>query len=223
MQAHAPPIRIALVEDNANTRDRLASAINGDARLSLQYAAGNGQQMLSWLQAHAPDVLLVDLGLPDLPGLAVITYCAQLHPCTDIMVVTMFEDEEHVVRSIEAGASGYLLKDSLRDEIVHLILQLRAGGAPMTPVIARQLLRRMRPEQRRTAPRELGVALTARELEVLGLIARGFKYAEIARLQNVAVNTVHSHIKAIYSKLSVHSKTEAVFEAGRLGLIERFH
>jgi DNA-binding NarL/FixJ family response regulator len=222
MPSDTGPIRVALVEDDTETRGRLSEAISGSAELTLEVALATGQEMLSWLESNRPDVLLVDLGLPDLPGLAVIAYCSQRHPRTDIMVVTMFEDEQHVIKSIEAGASGYLLKDSLQDEIVSLIMQLRAGGAPMTPVIARQLINRFRPAKTQPVDEQARSMLTAREQEVLGLIARGFKYLEIAQLHEVSVNTVHSHIKSIYAKLSVHSKSEAVFEASRLGLIDVF-
>jgi DNA-binding NarL/FixJ family response regulator len=225
MISYPIPIRVALVEDRQETRERFASVVCGHPGLRLEFAAATGQSMLAWLEKNEPDVLLVDLGLPDLPGLAVISFCSQVHPRTDIMVITMFEDNEHVVRSIEAGASGYLLKDSVEEVVVDSILQLRAGGAPMSPVIARRLLTRMRPTKVGPTPSPLpkGLALTARENEVLGLIARGFRYSEIAELQKVAVSTVHTQIKSIYSKLAVHSKTEAVFEAGRLGLLPPVH
>jgi DNA-binding NarL/FixJ family response regulator len=154
--------------------------------------------------------------------MAVITYCAQRHPGTDIMVLTVFDDASNVLQSIKAGASGYLLKHGLHDEIVQPIRQLRAGGAPMTPSIARQLLAHVRPPADAAEPSAPfpGFTLTPTEKTVLNLIARGFKYAEIARLNSVSVHTVHSHIKNIYAKLSVNSRAEAVFEASRLGLLE---
>lgn len=221
MDSPAPRISVALVEDDNNTRERLVQAVGGSDRLSLACVCASGQAMLDWLSQHRPDVLLADLGLPDMSGLQVIAYCAQRHPGTDIMVVTMFEDERHVIKSVEAGASGYLLKDSLNDEIVDLIVQLRAGGAPMTPVIARQVFKRLRtPAQPALAQSGL---ITPREQEVLNLIARGFKYGEIALLHKVSIHTVHSHIKALYAKLAVHSKSEAVYEAGRMGLIDAFN
>lgn len=221
MNSPITPIRVAVLDDDDSVRYRICSAIQDSPDLALMCERSTGQAMLTWLEQHEPDVLLVDLGLPDIPGLAVISYCAQRYPRTDIMVISMFEDETHVVESLEAGASGYLLKDSLHDEIVTLIKQLRAGGAPMTPIIARQLLKRFRLSAPAPAPAAiLEVALTAKELDVLNLIARGFKYAEVAKLQGVSLHTVHAHIKHIYAKLSVHSRSEAVFEAGRMGLID---
>jgi DNA-binding NarL/FixJ family response regulator len=178
--------------------------------------------VLAWLELHSPDVLLVDLGLPDAPGLAVITYCAQRHPATHIMVLTVLADEQSVLQSIKAGASGYLLKDSLHEEIVALIRQLHGGGAPMTPSIARQLLAHLRPPDAAPPKPEpmLEFRLTKAEQEMLNLISRGFKYAEVATLKNISINTVHTHIRNIYAKLSVNSRSEAVFEAGRLGLLD---
>jgi DNA-binding NarL/FixJ family response regulator len=219
------PLTVALVDDDAAMRERVAQAVAGSNEVELIGAFADARSALAFLAQRAPDVMLVDLGLPDLPGLAVITYCAQRHPGTDIMVLTVFEDAAHVLQSIKAGASGYLLKDSLNDEIVRHIRQLRDGGAPMTPSIARQLLAHVRPPLEAEgapghAPSFLEFSLTPTEKTVLNLIARGFKYAEIGKLNGVSVHTVHSHIKNIYAKLSVNSRSEAVFEASRLGLLE---
>ena len=118
-------------------RERVQQALACASDVELIGSFADARSALAFLEQRAPDVMLVDLGLPDLPGLAVITYCAQRHPGTDIMMLTVFEDAAHVLQSIKAGASGYLLKDSLNDEIVHHIQQVREGGAPMTPSIAR--------------------------------------------------------------------------------------
>ena len=218
-------LTVALVDDDAALRERVQQALAGSGDIELVASFADARSALAFLETCSPDVMLVDLGLPDLPGLAVITYCAQRHPGTDIMVLTVFDDAPNVLQSIKAGASGYLLKDSLNDEIVQPIRQLRAGGAPMTPSIARQLLAHVRPPPvpdaaAVVAPAFIGFNLTPTEKTVLNLIARGFKYAEIAGLNEVSVHTVHSHIKNIYAKLSVNSRSEAVFEASRLGLLE---
>lgn len=217
-------IKVALVEDDAATRQRFGEAIAAAADLNLMASFENGRDALAWLENHQPDVLLTDLGLPDIPGLAVLTYCAQRYPACDIMVITLFDDPTHVVRCLEAGASGYLLKDSLRNEITHHIRELCAGGSPMTPAIARLVLKRFRVDTSSTAPppsAPLVAALTPKELTVLSRIAQGFKYAEIAGLENVTTHTVHTHVKSIYCKLAVHSKSEAVHEAMQLGLIDK--
>jgi DNA-binding NarL/FixJ family response regulator len=214
-------ITVALVDDDAAMRERVTDALALDRELELVGSFADARSVLSWLELHSPQVLLVDLGLPDAPGLAVITYCAQRHPATHIMVLTVLADEQSVLQSIKAGASGYLLKDSLHEEIVALIRQLHGGGAPMTPSIARQLLAHLRPPDATPKPEPiLEFRLTKAEQEMLNLISRGFKYAEVAALKSISINTVHTHIRNIYAKLSVNSRSEAVFEAGRLGLLD---
>lgn len=221
----SPPLKlisIAVVEDDEACRKRFEVAINAAADLNLAASFGDGRTALDWLERNAPDVLLSDLGLPDLPGLAVITYCAQRHPSTAIMVITMYEDEQHVIRSLEAGASGYLLKDSLQGEICDRIRELYAGGSPITPVIARLVLKRFHPQNSvaKLLPDNELVKLTPKEMVVLNRIAQGFSYQEIGELESISVNTVHTHIKRIYGKLSVRSRTEAVFEAQQMGLLD---
>lgn len=221
-------IRIALVEDEAGTRERLAAAIALNPRLRLDYSASTAGDMLAWLKQHQPDVLLVDLGLPDQSGIDVIKEATQRLPATEVMVITMFGDESHMIRAFEAGAKGYLLKDGTEEDLAHHVLQLHAGGSPMSPAIARQLLARMAQPREAPAPErpsgpvDLGVEqLSPREAEVLRLLARGYTYPELARLIGVSLSTIQSHVKNIYGKLAVHSKTEAVFEARQLGLLDR--
>ena len=126
-----------------------------------------------------------------------------------------------MLASIEAGATGYILKDSHSEELVSLIAQLRAGGSPISPVIARQLLKRfkLKGEANGQAPDPQGPAMTQRESEVLALVAKGFSFAEIAKLLQVSPHTVNAHVKKIYQKLAVHSGGEAVYEAGKMGLL----
>ena len=214
-------IRVALVEDDPLCRERLEGALNDSPDTEVVASFGEGKPALAWLESNAPDVLLCDLGLPDLPGLAVIAYCTQVHRNTDVMVITMYEDDDHVMRSLEAGATGYLLKDSVREDIARSVVELRAGGAPMSPSIARRVLQRMQPSHRHApaAGVDIADALTPKELLVLNRIAQGFGNAEIAKLEGISANTVHSHVKRIYAKLAVHSRTEAVYEANQMGLL----
>lgn len=221
-ESNSERVRVVILEDDLDTRARFRLAVERDPAMQLVADFSLAGDALAWLEKNDLDVLITDLGLPDLPGLAVIAYCANRHVHADILVISMYEDEQHVVRSLEAGASGYLLKDSLDEEIAGRIREMRAGGAPMSPVIARLVLKRFRPAQVVRAAEEVDsswVRPTARELLVLTRIAQGFSYAEIAELEGISRHTVHAHIKNIYSKLAVHSRTEAVFEASRLGLI----
>lgn len=214
------PIRVAILEDDDSTRARFCEAVRQSPGMALAAEFSLGAEALAWLEHNEPDVLLADLGLPDVPGLAVIAYCAKRHVKADILVISMYEDEHNVIRSLEAGACGYLLKDSINEEIAARITELRAGGAPMSPVIARLVLKRLRPQSPPVAELdERWVQPTPRETLILTRIAQGFSYAEIANLEGISRHTVHAHIKNIYSKLEVHSRSEAVFEASRLGLI----
>jgi DNA-binding NarL/FixJ family response regulator len=167
------------------------------------------------------DVALIDLGLPDGNGIDLIREIAATRPEADVMVVTVFGDEAHVLASIEAGATGYLLKRSLNDTLGATVRELRAGGSPISPVIARQLLHRFKKDT--PAPSQPAVVddggLSEREREVLLFIAKGFTVGEIANMLHLSAHTVATHVKHIYRKLAVHSRTEAVFEAGRMGLL----
>jgi len=213
-----PVTRVALVEDDRETRARLATSIRAQHSLRLEAEYATGAEALAGLESAAPDVLLVDLGLPDISGLDVVRFAASRYPACDILVISIFGDEANVLAALEAGARGYLLKGSLQRDIVLDIRDIRNGGSPLSPIIARQLLKRL---QRAPAPAcaEEDARLTPRESEILNAISRGFSYAETAAMLGISVGTVHTFLKRIYRKLAVHSKTEAVFEANRLGLI----
>jgi DNA-binding NarL/FixJ family response regulator len=216
----APVTTVALVEDDRDTRARLASSIRAQASLELVAEYATGAEALTGLDSRAPDVLLVDLGLPDISGLEVARFVAGRHPDCDILVISIFGDEANVLAALEAGARGYLLKGSLQHDIAFDIQDIRNGGSPLSPVIARQVLKRLQPPgQDQKAGVEEETTLTARESEILHAISRGYSYAETAQMLGISVGTVHTFLKRIYRKLAVHSKTEAVFEASRLGLI----
>ncbi|TCS38522.1 LuxR family two component transcriptional regulator [Paucimonas lemoignei] len=219
------PIRVLIVEDDAVTRTALSLSIQAEPTLMLAGAFDSMQPALEWMHTGAMDVLLTDLGLPDGSGVDVIRACRRLHPHCDIMVLTMSANEADVVACIEAGACGYLLKDGPKNDIARSVLSMREGGSPMSPLIARMVLERIRAPKPSPAPHEKKsravVQLTKREIAILDLIARGETYGNIATMLSVSVGTVQTHIKSIYSKLSVHSRGEAVFEAQRRGLLKR--
>jgi DNA-binding NarL/FixJ family response regulator len=233
-----PPITVALVEDEPETHARLCAALAKDDRIQLLHTTNAAKPMLQWLVGQMghdePSVLLVDLGLPDQSGLEVIRLCKAMKPQTEIMVVTMFGDEANMIRAFEAGASGYLLKDGDESELAEHVRTLDAGGSPMSPIIARQLLTRLgggtaqtqatlsksfQPEQ--PAKPSTPKLLTEREEQVLQFLSRGYTYSELAKEMSVTINTVQTHIRALYTKLEVHSKSEALFEAKQLGLLAR--
>lgn len=227
-----PKHSVLLVEDQEATRECLARVIAGHPQLCLLAAVGDCAAARDWLRRQPPAVLLTDLDLPDGNGLELIRETHSQHPTTEIMVITVFGDEEHVIRAIEAGAAGYLLKDGGADYIGQSIMQLLGGGSPISASIARYLLKRFQPGGVATPPEAVKPpapapvsaqtmpGITERELQVLRLVAKGFSYGEIAGLLNLSVHTVTTHIKQIYRKLAVRSRGEAVYEALQLGLIQ---
>jgi len=233
-------ISVALVEDDAHSQAAFQRALARAADMHLLSVSGTLAQARQALAAAAPDVLLVDIGLPDGSGIDLIRHVHTHYPQCNIMVCTTFGDEDHVMQSIEAGATGYLLKDSAAANIVAEIRNLYAGGSPISPMIARQVLMRFRsgvtrslaaipaapavpatPVRPDNARQEPPATLSTRETEVLEFITRGFTAEEIAGLMGITRNTVLTFIRRIYAKLEVHSKTEAIFEARSRGWIRQ--
>jgi DNA-binding NarL/FixJ family response regulator len=228
--------RVLVVEDDVQMREFFSASVVRCAQLELVASVGSVSEAKAWLDddTHTVDVLLTDLGLPDGSGLEVIRHAVRLHPQCEPLVISMFGDEDNVLASIEAGALGYIHKDSTPEDIAQTILDMREGASPISPMIARRVLSKYRsgqsakpaviekPDKADVPPATLASQrglLSPREQEVLALVARGFSYLEIAQLQNLSVHTVQTHIKNLYVKLSVHSKNEAVFEATRMGLL----
>jgi DNA-binding NarL/FixJ family response regulator len=210
------PIHVALIEDDVNFQNAFIEALNGSSDLRLVAVATCRAEGLALLQAAPADVLVVDLGLPDGSGIDVIRAAAKLWPGCAVMVSTTFGDEMHVMQSLEAGAAGYLLKDSSPTSMVNEIRDLNSGGSPISPLIARQVLTRFRAGLRPPREADEAVTLSERERETLNLITRGFSAKEIAALMQVSQHTVQTYVRRIYSKLKVNSKSEAIFAASKL-------
>jgi DNA-binding NarL/FixJ family response regulator len=230
-------ITVAVIEDNPEFLRRFVAVIEANADLALAGTASSGAEGIALIDRSRADIYLVDLGLPDMSGMEVIRHAASVHPGCGVMVITVFGDDAHVIASIEAGATGYLLKDSPALETADCIRMLHAGGSPISPVIARRILQRFRAEQavappsgypRASMPAPSTVssladldsdALTEREAGVLKALSQGLTYKEIGSQQGISSHTVAQHVKNIYRKLTVHSRGEAVYEATKRGLI----
>lgn len=230
MGPHVPKslINVALVDDDVYFMAAVASAIESAGEITLAGVASTRAEGLRMLDSQPADVLLVDLGLPDGSGIDVIRAAAIKWPNCGVMVSTVFGDEAHVLQSIEAGASGYLLKDGASQNMVNEIRSLSSGGSPISPLIARQILKRFREDGKTLAapppdvvPLSVSIApiLSLREREALGLITKGFTYDEIANLMQVSRHTVTTFVRRIYAKLKVRSKVEAIYEARNQGLL----
>ncbi len=214
---------LLLVDDDARIRDAVARIL-ADARddeFVLIGAVGSVAEGIACALAAPPDVLLLDMALPDGPGTGVL---AALPPDarTVTLVLTVFDDDEHVFEALRAGAVGYLLKDDLASRLIVSAREVLAGGAPMSPTIARRVLESFRPQPAAPVvimdPSEK--PLTAREREIVELLAVGATYNDIARMLSISTNTVRTHICATYRKLQVSSKVEVAREARRRGWIE---
>lgn len=215
-------ISVLIVEDEPEFLRRFSEAVAADPGLRLLAAVSTGRAGLAMLDAEPPDVMLIDLGLPDMSGVELIRHAARHHPACDVLVVTMFGDDEHVLKSIEAGATGYLLKDANDARIAAGIHEIRAGGSPISPSIARRILNRFRVSPMpppAPAPVAESTPLSERETEILRLVAKGLSFDTVGEVLGISPHTVVTHVKKIYRKLAVHSRGEAVYEAGQLGLL----
>lgn len=210
--------RILIVEDDAPTRDRIARAVAQQRDLEVLAAVGTCREALAVLRSEPPDAMLVDLDLPDGNGIQLIRAARALSADILSMVVTVFGDEKSVIGAIESGARGYVLKDGASDSIGTAVLQLLAGGAPITPAIAQHLILRFQAQL--PAPAADRPALSEREREVLELVVKGFTFQEIARVLELSPHTIGTFVRRIYRKLEVSSRGEAVFEALQLGLVK---
>jgi DNA-binding NarL/FixJ family response regulator len=212
-QNETQTITVMIVEDDPVILDRLSNVVQSNERLSLIASVSTVAKAKAALLDTQPNVLLVDLDLPDGNGLELIQMMHTQGLDTAIMVISVFGDEWHILKAIAAGASGYLLKDDESIQIETAIIDLAGGGAPISPSIARHLMKHFRPEE------QLLEKLTKREQQVLQKVAKGYTTQEIAEMEGLSYHTVATHVKNIYRKLSVNSRAEAVFEALKMNLI----
>ena len=200
-------VRVSIVEDDSGIRESLAILINGAPGLRCVSTFPSAELALKQLPQDWVDVVLMDINLPRMSGIECTLKLKQLNPKLQIIMLTVYEDTEQIFRSLQAGASGYLIKETSPSDILDAIKDVSQGGSPMSSHIARkvvQYFQRERPSQHETEN------LSARETEILGCLAKGYRYKEIADQLGISVLTVRSHLRRIYEKLHVRSRTEAV-------------
>ncbi len=215
---------VAIIEDNADFLNRFRQVIESDSSFEFVGSAINGCDGITLINQVRADAYLVDLGLPDINGIELIRHAVQTYPDCDVMVITMFADDAHVIQSIEAGATGYILKDSSSLDILDCIRTLRDGGSPISPLIARRILQKFQPAVATVSANALPLvrtsnALSEREFQVLHGLSKGLSFKEIAVKYHISSHTVARHVKKIYHILAVHSRGEAVYEATKLGIL----
>jgi DNA-binding NarL/FixJ family response regulator len=200
------PITVSVVEDHDQTRATIMALLAKAAGLKCLHAYPTAEAALDGVPSHKPDVLLVDIRLPRMSGIQCVAELKTKIPDIKVLMLTTYEERDLIFNSLRAGASGYILKNALRAELIQAVEQVDAGGAPMSMPVARKLVGFF--QTRAPAGSDLE-NLTQREQEILTLLARGYQYKEIAESAGVTLETVRSHIKHIYDKLHVRSRTEA--------------
>lgn len=203
-----PTIRILIADDHPMIRAGLNASINPEADLSVVAVASNGEQAVEMFREHQPDITLMDLRMPGTGGVAAIRAIRKEFPQAKIIVLSTYQGDEDIFRALDAGAATYLLKDTLADDLIRVIRDVAQGRRPISPEIAQRLADRM-----------LNPTLTARELEVIRLIARGMRNKEIAAELRISEETAQGHVKNILAKFAVHDRTEAVAVAVRRGIV----
>jgi DNA-binding NarL/FixJ family response regulator len=202
-------IRILIADDHSVVREGLVSLVKRKADMTVVAEASNGREAVDRWKEHRPDVALLDLRMPELDGVGAIKEIREVDPNAHILVLTTFDGDEDIYRAIKAGAKGYLLKDTAREALMDSIRKVHSGETCIPPSLAAKL-----------AERVSGEALSAREIEVLQRIAAGKSNKEIGAELFISEGTVKTHVKSIFSKLDVVSRTEAVATATRRGLIQ---
>jgi DNA-binding NarL/FixJ family response regulator len=203
------PIKVALVEDNAGVRESFVLALNGSPNLCCVGAYASGEDALRAIPTAHPDVVLMDIHLPGISGITCVARLRAILSDLPILMLTRFEESDTIFQALRAGASGYLVKNIPPTEMVQAIEQVHAGGAPMSMQIARKVIRHFHAIPK---PPDGIENLTAKEQEVLQLLAKGRLQKNIADTLGISVNTLRSHLRSIYEKLHVHSRTEATLK-----------
>jgi DNA-binding NarL/FixJ family response regulator len=209
-------IRIVHYEDNRELREGLAFLIQATPGLELLGSFANCQHLSEEVRTLRPDIVLMDIDLPGISGIEAVPLVKAVAPAAQVLMLTVFDDEDKIFRAIRNGASGYLLKHTAPGEIMAALFDLHRGGSPMTASIARKVLLHF--QQPAAAPSE-DYRLSPRERDIVKGLVAGYSYKLIASELFIGIETVRSHIRSIYDKLHVNSKTEAVLKAMREGLV----
>ena len=210
------PIRVAIIEDQREVRDGLIALINGTRGFRCAAGYRTMEDALARIGSNLPDVILTDIGLPGMSGVEGIRILRERYAQIPVVALTVYDDDREVFAALCAGASGYLLKNTPPARLLESVREVVEGGAPMSPEVARRVIRLFREFR---PPERASYHLTPQETELLRLLVEGHHYKTAADKLGITVHTVSFHLRNIYSKLEVHSKTEAVAKALREGLV----
>lgn len=210
-------IRVIVFDDNKDRRESLEMLINLHPRLMCAGTFENCTRLNDDVPGTSPDVVLMDIDMPGMNGIEAVREIRKKHPGLRIIMQTVFEDEERITSAIKAGADGYILKKTSPEKLIEGILDVMEGGAPMTPSVARYVLRMF--QSKTEKPNTAITTLSQREKEILSHLVNGLSYKMIAAECGISVFTVNAHIRKIYEKMQVHSVAEAVSKALRDGVV----
>ena len=205
-----PPLRIVIVEDQPRVSESLAKLINRAPGLQVIATFPDGETALVEIPRLKPEVALMDIGLPKMSGIECVRQLKSLMPALTIIMLTVYDDSDRIFQALQMGANGYLLKRASADEILQAIQDVNRGGAPMSPYIARKVVQSFQQTSPASRPDDV---LSKRESEVLGYVAKGYSDKEVAEALGLTTATIRSYLKSIYSKLHVHSRTQAITKA----------
>lgn len=205
-------IKVVIFEDNNNLREGLFQLINGSQGFSCVGAYANCDHLLKNISEDKPDVVLMDIQMPGINGIEGVKIIKENFPSVKVLMETIFEDDDKVFASICYGAEGYILKNTAPVEILEAIKEIYDGGSPMTPSVANRVLKMIRAKHHEIPD---SFDLTKRETEILSCLVKGMSYKMVADVCTISIDTVNMHVKNIYKKLQVHSKSEAVAKAIR--------
>lgn len=212
-------IKVALAEDVPQLQEAISSNLREFENAELLFVVSNGQEMIDKLSESIPDLILMDINMPQLDGITATRRIRALYPNVKIVMLTVFDDGDNIFNAILAGANGYLLKDAKPSRLLAAIEEAMEGGAPMSPQIAAKTLQLVRGTRTEAIPESNDFNLTKREIEILDRLASGETYQQIAGKIFISPKTVRKHIENIYTKLHVHNKIEAVDKARKHGLL----
>jgi DNA-binding NarL/FixJ family response regulator len=210
------PLRVAIVEDQSKIREGLAALIRGTPGFHCTGTFRSAEEALGPLADDPPQVVLLDIGLPGMSGIEAIPRLKERCPAVAVLLLTVYQDDDRIIQAVCAGACGYLLKKTPPARLLDCLREVAEGGAPMSPPVARRVLELFRDHR---PPERSAAALTPHEARVLGLLVDGHNYKTAAAEVGVTVHAISFHMRRIYEKLEVHSKSEAVAKALRQGLV----
>ena len=217
MSLNTHTVRVLIADDQTLFRVGLARLLEEDPRVEIVGQAGDGAEAVKLAGSVMPDVILMDLKMPNVDGIEATKQILAKHPSVKVLLLTTFEADNHVIQALKAGASGYILKDSRPDSIVSSLLAVMAGERVMASAVANRVLEMLTGT---TTPKEFYDGLTGREIEILKLLAGGMANKQIAYKLKISEKTVRNHVSNMYEKLNIYDRSQAVLYAVRKGLVE---